>query len=164
MLRVGESNENGVKAFVLEAPEPIDRAVGWVLVNQMMVKTGETRAGGDGARAEGDRARPRQARHAADLRHRPGPPVGAQVMSLSLVRTCDRCGTRSEKRVLTLDDVRIAVLCLQFMQAMPDGGAGCYECMPDLVEGQTEDQRLDWKLSVERAYSHPPRPTPGGPQ
>lgn len=85
-------------------------------------------------------------------------------MSLSLVRTCDRCGTRSEKRVLTLDDVRIAVLCLQFMQAMPDGGAGCYECMPDLVEGQTEDQRLDWKLSVERAYSHPPRPTPGGPQ
>ena len=77
-------------------------------------------------------------------------------MSLSIVRTCEKCGLRSEKRVLTPEDVQIAALVL-WAQGMPGAGEGCFECIPDL-EHTDEESRASWERSIEFAYSHGPRP------
>lgn len=78
-------------------------------------------------------------------------------MSVSLVRTCDKCGLRSEKRVLSDEDVQIATLWLSLMLAMPGAGEGCYDCTPE-IEHKDDESRESWDRSVQLAYSHGPRP------
>lgn len=74
---------------------------------------------------------------------------------ISLVRTCNRCGVRSERRVRTVQDLQFAVLALHHTVANPDGGDGCPEC-DEAIAAHWVRQGVsmeEWRRSVELAHN-----------
>jgi hypothetical protein len=74
---------------------------------------------------------------------------------ISVVRTCNRCGVRSERRVRTVEDIQYVVLLVHHTVANPDGGDGCPGCDPEIA-ARWVAQGVDmdtWRKSVELAHN-----------
>lgn len=74
-------------------------------------------------------------------------------MSISIVRTCRRCGTRAEREIRTPEGVISVLQLLTHHFEHPNADDGCPSCDPDLAKASTIDL-AEWREAVERAAGH----------
>lgn len=76
-------------------------------------------------------------------------------MSYSLVRTCDRCGTRAERPLSTRSGLAFAQAVLLRLSAGPINDQGCPSCDPDAAKAAGVDMER-WRSEVALARGHRP--------
>lgn len=77
-------------------------------------------------------------------------------MSFSIVRTCRRCGTRSERDIVNHDQLAVLVSALVHHLGCPESDDGCPDCCPELRKPPSFDAD-SWRRSVDLARSRLPK-------